>query len=788
MAYQAPKWTQMTAPSATTSVNALTAAGDLFSKAMESAQTGLTNYDKGVESRLQDDSDVNTAALRRRLEGAGSLQELNAMQGDISATGLERYGKRIDADALQASFDKERGVLRGEDEQQYGEQFQQQLNDATTIEEYTAIRDGMSANPTWYDDASRIQSLGAGMEGARTLEANTASTALSKSFVGKSYDELAAMAKLVKPGDLNADQDLAAIASQQKLVRSDAQTDYDNSGEKSLLAAAKKGGRGALEAEMARLTTEASKPGSKIDLSNVLSTYQGLVPGANETTATNTVVGAVTNQSEMFATNDAAILSVVTGLGAEQYVTVNPVTGQPTFKPGTPEAIRNSVIAGLADAGYVTPPKGVANKTEFINNLLEQGIPLKIANQMHEDTDTTLANTYELTGAGKEALATQTVGFTTTQQRTIADATSIRDAARLQEGNNAANIASAIEGPKDIGQWVSARMGDSEGLNVSLGEDAQEMRGKINSMLENGIGNPDSEEEGAWIAGKDINWDLAKLIITRNMDNSNNYDGSLDQFDELVLAMHADEKVNGQVARVLAVEKTFNDSVTAADSTFAASRAAASTELKLKYDVRSTTNMDPSIAQEADSSEIGSTGNTSGEDALRNKLRLDAQAAQAAKKDAEFLNRNSIFNSLLGNATPRTTIAENTELSAALAGDIPTAPVFKFDPSYTAMDVPGAETPLPGEDFTPYPAIGQTRTPQQPPLTKYENTIIDEGRGTIEALKTYNKAVNLAMQEGDTDSIQRIKDILNKLGDGTMNLGVAPMVEELTAKIASANT
>jgi hypothetical protein len=28
------------------------------------------------------------------------------MQGDISATGLEGYGKRIDADALNQSFDK----------------------------------------------------------------------------------------------------------------------------------------------------------------------------------------------------------------------------------------------------------------------------------------------------------------------------------------------------------------------------------------------------------------------------------------------------------------------------------------------------------------------------------------------------------------------------------------------------------------------------------------------------------------------------------------------------------
>ena len=78
MAYSAPKWTQMTAPSGTTSVNALTSAGDLFSKAMDAASDGLKSYDKGVESRLQEDSDVNTAALRRRLESATDLDSLNA--------------------------------------------------------------------------------------------------------------------------------------------------------------------------------------------------------------------------------------------------------------------------------------------------------------------------------------------------------------------------------------------------------------------------------------------------------------------------------------------------------------------------------------------------------------------------------------------------------------------------------------------------------------------------------------------------------------------------------------
>lgn len=644
MAYTAPKWTQMVSPSGATSVNAITAAGDLFSKAMDSASKGLKDFDTGVETRRQDDSDVNTAALRRQLEGASSLDELNAMKSSISAEGLQEYDNRIDRDALDQSFDKERGVLRGEDEQQYNEQFQQKLNDANSIEEYTNIRNSMASNPTWYDDALRIQSLGVGMEGARTLEANTASTALSQSFAGKSFNELADMAKLIKPGDLNAREDLAAIATQQKLVRSNTQTDYDISAEKSLLAAAKDKGRGGLEAELKRLTNNASKPGSKINLTKVLSAYQGLVAGANETTATNTVVGAVSKQSNMFETNDAAILSVVEGLGAEQYVTVNPVTGQPTFRPGTPEAIRNNVINRLADAGYTTPPKGVANKTEFVNNLLEQGIPLKIANEMYADTDTTLANTYELTGAGKIALTKQTAGFTSIKDRAIADATNIRDAERLKSGNAAQNIADAIEGPREITDWINSRMTRGGMLDYSSNEDAGEVLPTIKKLLKNGIGDPSNPD--TYIAGVDIDTSFIKLVLAQNADNVGNYKGDLDEIGKLVLKMQKDNVFNGQVQRVLAVENTYLDSVTNAESAFTSSISSASTELKLKYNIRSTTNMNPSIAQMVDET---SKTSTTGDQLFGGKKKInknpyqdsDASLAAAMTGDGEITQSNS---------------------------------------------------------------------------------------------------------------------------------------------------
>jgi len=108
MAYQSPKWTQMTAPSGATSVSALTAAGDLFSKAMESAQTGLSNYDKGVESRLQDDIDVNTADVRRRIEDTTNLTEYGQIKNSVTGVGLDGYGKRIDRDLLRSSYDAQR--------------------------------------------------------------------------------------------------------------------------------------------------------------------------------------------------------------------------------------------------------------------------------------------------------------------------------------------------------------------------------------------------------------------------------------------------------------------------------------------------------------------------------------------------------------------------------------------------------------------------------------------------------------------------------------------------------
>ena len=174
------KWTQLSTPSGATAVDAMSTAGDLWKQSMQTIQGGLTAYDKGVETRLQEDSDVNTAALRRQLEGAGTLSELNAMQGDISATGLQGYGKRIDADALSQSFNKERGVMRGEFQDQFNEQISTGYANATTVDEVKAINNQVAAaneKDSWLDVSSQITQGSAGLKTALDKEAQTATDA-----------------------------------------------------------------------------------------------------------------------------------------------------------------------------------------------------------------------------------------------------------------------------------------------------------------------------------------------------------------------------------------------------------------------------------------------------------------------------------------------------------------------------------------------------------------------------------------------------------------------------------
>jgi len=221
MAYSAPKWTQMTAPSGTTSVNALTSAGDLFSKAMDAASDGLKSYDKGVESRLQEDSDVNTAALRRRLESATDLDSLNAMQGDISASGLEGYGKRIDADALSASFNKERGVMRGEFENEFREDISRQYANAITPDEVRAVDQQVEqANQknNFLDTSGLIKTGADRLQVATDLDTEQRTTQFGIDNRGKSFEELTAIIGNITGTDTAAIAKRQAAEAEQKIA------------------------------------------------------------------------------------------------------------------------------------------------------------------------------------------------------------------------------------------------------------------------------------------------------------------------------------------------------------------------------------------------------------------------------------------------------------------------------------------------------------------------------------------------------------------------------------------
>jgi len=221
MAYSAPKWTQMTAPSGTTSVNALTSAGDLFSKAMDAASDGLKSYDKGVESRLQEDSDVNTAALRRRLESATDLDSLNAMQGDISASGLEGYGKRIDADALSASFDKEQGVMRNEFQQEFNENFSQRMAESKTPEDFAARQAELTQANTdnsFLDISGQITSVADASRSAKEKRTQQETIQFGLDNRGKSYADLTTAIGTIKGVDDGAVAKRAALESEQKVA------------------------------------------------------------------------------------------------------------------------------------------------------------------------------------------------------------------------------------------------------------------------------------------------------------------------------------------------------------------------------------------------------------------------------------------------------------------------------------------------------------------------------------------------------------------------------------------
>ena len=486
MAYTAPKWTQMTAPSGTTSVNALTAAGDLFSKAMESAQTGLSNYDKGVEARLKDDSDVNTAALRRRLEGATDLASLNAMQGDISATGLEGYGKRIDADALSQSFDKERGVLRGEAEQQYGEQFQQQLNDATTIEEYTAIRDGMSANPTWYDDASRIQSLGVGMEQAKTLAAQQQSNQLIKESANLDVAGLTAARDAIPKDSLNYGTEYKTYNDQIKALKTKNQDVYAKNANTELHAASLNGVKSLEQARDKLLKQAESDP--NLDVSGVRDYFDERRVFALQKTMDKVKSTAKGRRKDELAGNLSALqLATETVFSKGSKAVVFDDVGNFSFAEGVPDALKTEFAQSAKDAGFIGEGADFVTRNDQFFNADSSSLgedfgslssnELDLANQLRQRTN---ASGLDLSAKATGDLATSTVDIETqytrnlkrveddykSQELTYAVDPAALKAAQTAKGDAFAHMVSM--GFDDNQEWLYELFGDKDAAQDNL--------------------------------------------------------------------------------------------------------------------------------------------------------------------------------------------------------------------------------------------------------------------------------------------------------------------------------
>jgi len=367
MAY--PKWTQLSTPSGATAVDAMSTAGDLWKQSMQTIQGGLTAYDKGVETRLQEDSDVNTAALRRRLEGAGTLSELNAMQGDISATGLQGYGKRIDADALSQSFNKERDVMRGEFQDQFNEQISTGYANATTVDEVKAINNQVAAankKTPWLDVSSQITQGSAGLKTALDKEAQTATDAQVQKQAGMNVAGLEdALAALV-PGSLNFTENQTRITNQIAATKDKDQKLFDQGAISSMRVASEKGIK-ALETERDKLL-EAAKNNPNISEASVLSTFDERRPFALQKVLDNVAVSTRERIASEKATNLAALETAKQGI-PEQFRGMIGIDemGNLSFSDQLDDASKTDFAQRAMAAGYIGTGDSFADRNTQFN-------------------------------------------------------------------------------------------------------------------------------------------------------------------------------------------------------------------------------------------------------------------------------------------------------------------------------------------------------------------------------------------------------------------------------------
>jgi len=372
----APRWTQMQAPSSATSVNALSSAGDLFNKAIDQARGGIKSYQSGVDARLKEDSDVNTAALRRQLEGATDLAGLNAMQGDISATALEGYGKRIDADALQTSFNKERGVLRGANENQYKEQLaldQLGVTDTAGQESLIAgLRAQQAANP-YMDLSSQISSAGGQLKSYQGKDQQTAAN--TEIGLMQSTNDIAALESQLSGLDKSSPEYLSlvdAINSRKGVIYNEQQGKFDRDLAEQITAAANQG-QSALNDLRDKVTSPeyTAQYGTQINTGKVAGMFEESTNRALGKTQDRLVEEFENNTQAFKQQNITAMQTAVERVeGASQYVSIDSA-GNMTIDPATPNDMRNKLQAAAEAHGFEKEPSTQDRETRFKNQLNE---------------------------------------------------------------------------------------------------------------------------------------------------------------------------------------------------------------------------------------------------------------------------------------------------------------------------------------------------------------------------------------------------------------------------------
>jgi hypothetical protein len=766
MAYSAPKWTQMTAPSGATAVNALTTAGDLFNKAMDSANTGLKKFDTGVETRLQDDSDVNTAALRRQLEGAGSLEALNAMQGQISAEGLQGYGKRIDADALSQSFNKERDVMRGEFQNQFNERMSTGYAGAVTADEVRGVDAQVAAaneENSWLDVSSQIDQGSAGLKTALAKEAQTASNAQLQAQTHMNVTDLEVARKALVPGSLNYEADYETATRQISAKHVENQNNYERDLSQAVQIA-KGQGRDALNKVEAEFSSPEfiAKYGSKIDIGGLNRAVETAKSDANRVTVNAGVSGSLANLQEQYTRNDVATQQAIDGIpGAENFAAIGN-NGRLKFAPGTPASMRKQIQEGAKANGFEPISADVGNRADRVSAYLDMGFTKDNAESAVDSIAKTLRDTTQLSITDKSTLT----AYTDNSLRIRDDAIELANKRHLANSKqfdlNENYLDRAIDGDVPLDKWVrDPKNFDQGGILPTWGESLDEILPEINDIRANGLGVKGDKD---FIPGNKISEEAIKYAILRTQDVDMQVESAAAFIDELKSVLRSGAG-DGQVDRIISEYSNFKAAKNEAELEHTLKVSSKAADLREAGKVR-----DPSARTSQSTFNYDNTIKKETKAAAAKAAQVEKDlAARAAKKLAEAGGTNTNTNTTSN--TTEVDLAEVARIKALLAKE--------GNPRIQQL----LERQLERENNPTAPEVEKSDIRQ---LTAYQNTMIKEQRGTIGAAKAYDQAVDLAIEAGDMEGIREVLATIDSLTSSKIGLGVSPMLDELRLKIQSA--